>query len=58
MDMKCLALTLGLGAALGAVAILMMPQNNSTRKLVDKAADKVEDVAEKFTDKLTRSMDM
>ena len=47
MDMKCLALTLGLGAALGAVAILMMPQNNPTRKLVDKAADKVEDVAEK-----------
>ena len=58
MDMKCLALTLGLGAALGAVAILRMPQNNPTRKLVDKAADKVEDVAEKFTDKLTRSMDM
>lgn len=58
MDMKCLALTLGLGAALGAVAILMMPQSNPTRKLADKAADKVEDVAVKFTDKLTQSMDM
>ena len=58
MDMKYLALAMGLGAAVGAVAILMMPQNNPTRKLVDKAADKVEDVAVKVTDKLTQKMDM
>jgi len=58
MGMKGLAITLGLGAAVGAVAIMMMPQNNPTRKLADKAADKVEDLAETVTDKLQRKMGM
>ena len=58
MGMKGLAITLGLGAAVGAVAIMMMPQNNPTRKLADKAADKVEDLAETVTDKFQRKMGM
>lgn len=49
MHVKCLALTLGLGAALGAVAILMMPTDNATRKLAQQAADKAECVAGKAT---------
>ena len=49
MSMKCLALTLGVGAALGAVAILMMPQDNATRKLAQQAADKAECAANKAT---------
>ena len=44
MGVKGWAVTMGIGAAVGAVAILMMPRNNPTRKLAAKAADKVEDV--------------
>lgn len=58
MQMRGLAITMGLGAAAGAVAILMMPKNNPTRKLAAKAANKVEDIAFKVTDKMTDSMDM
>lgn len=57
MHVKGWALTMGLGAAAGAVAILMMPRTNPTRKLAAKAADKVEDLAWKVTDKL-QDMDM
>ena len=58
MNMKGWAVTLGLSAAAGAVAILAMPRNNATRKLAEKAATKVEDAAMKVTDKLTQKMDM
>ena len=40
MSTKGLAITLGVGAAAGAVAILMMPRNNPTRRLAAKAANK------------------
>lgn len=58
MHMKGWAITLGVGAAAGAVAILMMPRNNPTRRLAAKAADKMEDVAWKVSDKLTREFDL
>lgn len=58
MHLKGWAVTMGLGAAAGAVAILMMPRTNPTRKLAAKAADKVEDAAWKFSDKLSREFDM
>ena len=58
MQMKGWAITMGLGAAAGAVAVLMMPKNNPTRKLAAKAANKVEDVAWKLSDKLSQEMDM
>ena len=58
MQVRSLAITMGLGAAAGAVAVLMMPKNNPTRKLAAKAANKVEDLAYKVTDKMTESMDM
>ena len=58
MHLKGLAITMGLGAAAGAVAILMMPRSNPTRQLAAKAADKVEQVTMKATNKLTNSMDM
>lgn len=53
--MKTWALTLGFGAAVGAVAILLMPRENPTRKLAAKAACKVEDVANKIGRKLNLS---
>ena len=64
--MKALAISMGIGAAvgtvigtaMGAVAILMMPKENLTRKLADKAATKVEDAAMKVGDKLSQKMDM
>ena len=58
MQVKGLAMTMGLGAAAGAVAVMMMPKNNPTRKLAAKAANKVEDIAWKVSDKLTDTMEM
>ena len=58
MQLKGLAISMGLGAAAGAVAILMMPKNNPTRRLAAQAANKVEDAAWKVTDKITREMSM
>lgn len=58
MKMKGLAVTLGLGAAAGAVAIMMMPRNNPARKLAAQAADKVETAACNLGNKITQKMDM
>lgn len=58
MSLKGWAITAGLGAAAGAVAILMMPHTNPTRRLAAKAADKVEDMAWMVSDKLTREFDL
>ena len=58
MRMKGLAITMGIGAAAGAVAIMMMPKNNPTRKLAAKAANKVEEAAWKVSDKLSHEFDL
>lgn len=58
MDVKGLALALGVGAAVGAVAILAMPKNNPTRQLAAKAADKMEDAAWKLSNKLSDEFDL
>ena len=57
MDMKGWAITAGISAAAGAVAVMMMPRNNPTRRLAAKAANKMEDVAWKVSDKLHNDMD-
>lgn len=57
MDVKGWAITAGLGAAAGAVAILMMPRTNPTRRLAAKAANKAQDLAWKVEDKMNQ-MDM
>lgn len=54
MNMKGWAITAGISAAAGAVAILMMPYSNPTRKLAAKAANKMEDVAWKLEDKMNK----
>ncbi len=56
MGVKGWAITAGLGAAAGAVAVLMMPKNNPTRKLAAKAANKMEDVAWKLEDRMNMNM--
>ncbi|MBR4109991.1 MAG: hypothetical protein IKK41_06760 [Oscillospiraceae bacterium] len=58
MQVKSWALTLGIGAAVGAVAILTMPKNNPTRRLAARAANKVEDLAWQVSDKLTQEFDL
>lgn len=58
MSVKGWAITMGIGAAAGAVAVMMMPKNNPTRKLAAKAANKVEDVAWKVSDKLTDKFEL
>ena len=58
MSVKAWAVTMGLGAAAGAVGILMMSRNNPTRRLAAQAANKVEDAAWKVSDKLIQNFDM
>ena len=58
MKLKGWAITMGIGAAAGAVAVMMMPKNSPGRRLAEKAADKVEDAAMRVSDKLTDSLDM
>ena len=57
MHVKGWAITAGLGAAAGAVAILMMPRQNPARKLAARAANKMEDVAWKVSDTISSKMD-
>ena len=57
MNAKGWAITAGLGAAAGAVAVLMMPRNNPTRRLAAKAANKVEDAVWKMSDTISSKMD-
>ena len=58
MHLKGFAFALGVGAAVGAVAILAMPKSNPTRRLAAKAADKMEDMAWKVSNKLTDEFDL
>lgn len=57
MGMKGWALTAGIGAAAGAVAVLMMPRSNPTRRLAAKAANRMEDVAWKVSDTINEKLD-
>ncbi len=57
MHVKGLAIALGVGAAAGAVAILAMPKSNPTRRLAAKAANKMEDVAWRVSNKITDELD-
>ena len=58
MQVKNWALTLGIGAAVGAVAILAMPKSNPTRRLAARAAGKVEDLAWQVSDKISQEFDL
>lgn len=58
MHVKGLAIAVGVGAAVGAVAILAMPKSNPTRRLAAKAANKMEDVAWLMGNKLADEFDL
>lgn len=57
MHFRGWAVTAGIGAAAGAVAVLMMPRTNPTRRLAAKAANKMENVAWKVSDTITDKLD-
>lgn len=56
MRMTGWALTMGVGMAAGAVAAMMLPNRSTARKMVSKAADAVEDVAQDALDMVTQKM--
>ena len=56
--MKGLVISMGIGAAVGAVAVMMLPKQSTARKLADKAAGAVEDAVHEVGQKLTQKMDM
>ena len=58
MKMTGWAITLGLGAAAGAVALMMTPKQSAARKLADKAACKVEGMVSDATSKLNQELGM
>lgn len=58
MSMKGWAVTMGIGAAAGAVGILMLSRTNPARRLAAQAVNRVEDVAWKVSDKLTDTFDL
>ncbi|MBQ7330848.1 MAG: hypothetical protein IJW94_03545 [Oscillospiraceae bacterium] len=58
MKLTGLAISMGLGVAAGAVAVMMLPKQSAARKLVNKAACKVEDAAWKVSDKMHQAIDM
>ena len=58
MKLKGIAITAGLGAAAGAVGVLMLSRSNPARKLAAKAANKMEDVAWELSEKMNQKFDM
>lgn len=52
MKVKGWAITLGVGAAAGAVAVMMLPKQSAARKLVNKAAVKVDDAVQNVAEKI------
>lgn len=58
MQLKGLAITMGVGAAVGAVAVMMLPKQSTARRLVNKAAVKVDDAVQNVTDKITEKWEM
>lgn len=58
MGVKGLAITMSLGAVVGAVGILMLSRTNPARRLATEAANRVEDAAWRLSDTLNRKFDM
>lgn len=58
MKAKGWAITLGISAAAGAVAVMMLPKQSAARRLANKAAMAVENAASNVSDKLMNKMDM
>lgn len=58
MKLAGFAISMGVGLAAGAVTAMMLPRQSTARKMVQKAANAVEDAAVSVGDKLANKMDM
>lgn len=58
--MKCTGLTIGLAAGLaaGAVTAMLLPRDCTARRMVQRAADAVEDAAMTVGEKISDKLDM
>jgi len=56
--MKGLAISMGLGVAVGAIAVMMLPRQSSARKLVNKAANATQDAVQRVTNRISDAVDM
>lgn len=58
ISMKGLVISMGLGAAVGAIAVMMLPRQSSARKLVSKAANATQDAVQRMSNKISDAVDM
>ena len=58
MKMTGLVISMGVGLAAGAVTAMLLPKQSTAHKLVQKAADAVEDAAGTVGEKLNQKIDM
>lgn len=58
MDTKGWAISMGLGMAAGALAVSMLPQQSKTKKLMTKAACKMENAVDQAADMVEKKLDM
>lgn len=58
MKLTGIAVSMGVGAAAGAVTAMLLPRQSKTRRLMQRAAYAVEDVAMSAKDKLADKLDM
>ena len=58
MGIKGWAVTMGIGAAVGAVAVAMLPRQSAAKKIVNKAAWAVEDAAAKVGNTISEKLDI
>ena len=56
--MKGWAITMGVGVAAGAIAAMMLPKQSAARRLVNKAASKVEDTVHRVAGNVSDELDM
>lgn len=52
MSIKSTCIALGIGAAAGAIGVMMLPRNNAARRLADETAQVIEDAATQAAQKM------
>lgn len=58
MKLTGIAVSMGVGAAAGAVTAMLLPRQSKARKMMQRAAYAVEDAAMNAKDKLADKLDM
>ena len=58
MKFTGLVISMGVGLAAGAVTAMLLPKQSTAHKLVEKAANAVEDAADTMGEKISEKIDM